>query len=73
MLHIKIHMDGLTLRNYTETLHKADKEFITQSANRNNLSWYPCEDGVSLRFTGKHGDLFTFLYDVAFRYDIELV
>jgi len=69
-LEFKIMVDGLTMKNY-DRLHREDKDFVVQQANKNHLSFYPCDEGMT--FTGKHEDMFTFLYDVAYRFDIELM
>lgn len=69
-LEFKIMVDGLTLQNY-KGLHREDKDFVIQQANKNHLSFYPGDEGTT--FTGKHEDLFTFLYDVAYRFDIEMI
>lgn len=69
-LEFKIKVDGLALRDFTE-YHREDLDFVTNAASKNHLNWFPERD--NLMFTGKHEDLFTFLYDVSYRYDVELM
>ena len=69
-LQFKIKVEALALRDFDE-VHREDLDFITNQASKNHLSWFP--ERENLVFTGKHEDLFTFLYDVAYRYDIEIM
>lgn len=69
-LQFKIEVDGLKLKDFHD-IHREDLDFVTKQAAKNHLNWYP-DDG-KITFTGKHEDLFTFLYDVAYRYDIEIM
>lgn len=74
-LQFKIEVEALNLKDYHD-IHREDLDFITKQAQKNNLNWYPASDKGRwsvLVFTGKHEDLFTFLYDVAYRYDIEIM
>lgn len=69
-LKFKIEVDGLRLKDYYD-IHREDLDFIIKAAKKNNLNWIL--ERENLVFTGKHEDLFTFLYDVAYRYDIEIM
>lgn len=69
-LKFKIKVEALVLREHLD-YHRADLDFIIDQAKKNNLNWIP--ERENLVFTGKHEDLFTFLYDVAYRYDIEIM
>ena len=69
-LQFKIKVESLVLRDFQD-IHREDIDFVTTQAGKNNLNWFPERENIC--FTGKHEDLFTFLYDVAYRYDIELM
>ena len=69
-MQFKIKVEGLALRDFTE-YHREDLDFVIEAGKKNNLNWVP--ERENLVFTGKHEDLFTFLYDVAYRYDIEIM
>lgn len=69
-MQFKITVEALKLRDHLE-YHREDLDFVIEAAKKNNLNWIP--ERENLVFTGKHEDLFTFLYDVAYRYDIEIM
>lgn len=69
-LQFNIEVGRLLLDDFHD-IHRKDLDYIISQASRNNLSWHP--DDVYIVFMGKGEDLFHFLYEVAFRYDIEIL
>lgn len=69
-LEFKIKVDGLALRHFTE-YPMEDIEFVIETGKKNNVGWV--QERENIHFTGKHEDLFTFLYDLAYKYDIEIM
>lgn len=69
-LKMKIRVDSLVIE-YWSMWEEEDQDFIRKCFEDNNLDAEYTPTTVILK--GKHENLFTFMYDVAYRYDIELV
>lgn len=73
MLQFKINLEGLIWKNDTvEKWTKEDVHHIITTAHKNGLTWRINYEGHRV-IEGKHENLYAFLFDVAYRYDIELI
>lgn len=69
----KIYVDKLVTKDWSHW-KRADQEHIKEVANQNGvlLAWEL--DGFdTVTFKGSPEELFNFMYDVAYRYDIEII
>lgn len=72
-LEFKIYPDKLTTKDWSHW-KRADAHHILSVATDNNVTCV--EDGVgydTMVFKGTPENLFHFMYDVAYRYDIEII
>lgn len=71
-LQFKIKVDSLTTHDWSHW-KREDQEHITRCADMNGVTWAEGEKYDSMVFTGKPEQLFNFMYDVAYRYDLEIM
>ena len=69
-LKFKIKVDELVLRDYLD-YHREDLEYVIDLVRRNHLLWNMRNENMHI--TGKTQNMYNFLYDLAYRYDIELM
>lgn len=68
----KIRVDHVALQNYG-SWKRADRDFIMEQAKRNHIDPRMDMEENQMIFEGDLKSIFLFLYDLAYRYDIELV
>lgn len=72
-LEFKIQVAGLVLAHWKDW-KREDQEYILEQANRNKVRYVASEyEPNTITFKGDAGNLFEFMYDLAYRYDIEIV
>ena len=71
MLQFKIEVGSLRWKE-VDKLEKADILFILEQSRKNKLDNRNSVDGSKV-FEGTHENLYHFLFDLSYRYDIELV
>lgn len=72
-LEFKIHRDKLITKDWSHW-KREDQNYIMTKAGDNNIECVEDAHGYdTMTFKGRSEDLFDFLHDVAYRYDIELV
>lgn len=72
-LKFKIRVDSLTTEDWSHW-KREDQEHITRCAELNGVTWTDGFDKYDrMVFSGTPEQLFNFMYDVAYRYDIEIV
>ena len=69
-LKFKIKVDELVLRDYLD-YHREDLEYVIDLVRKNHLLWNMRNENMHI--TGKNQYMYNFLYDLAYRYDIELM
>ncbi len=71
-LQFKINLDSLVLKDWNRWSDK-DKKHIGDLAEQNKLRLWYDEKYDEMGFEGKQTNLFFFLHDLSYRYDIELI
>lgn len=71
-LQFKIYVDKLTTKDWSHW-KRVDQEHILDCAEKNGVKGYLDKINDTITFEGKQGQLFHFMYDVAYRYDIEII
>lgn len=72
-LEFKITVDSLILKGWSHW-KRADQDHIQKTATHNGVVWFSENDGLNtMTFKGEPDELFLFMYDLAYTYDIEMI
>ena len=71
-MEFRILLEKLILKDW-DRWEKKDRKYIRTVAEKNHIKVVEVPDEGAALFYGKPDHLYFFLYDVAYRYDVELV